>query len=74
MNIPYPLFHLLLRIWAVFDSDPPFTVNQLEALVAPDEFETIDWPAVFSVKSTPFAEAIDETFNDPSYSKIKLEF
>jgi hypothetical protein len=65
---------VLLKIWGIFDSDPPFTTNQLEALVTPDEFETIDWPVLFSVKSTPFSQAIDETFNDPTYSHIKLKF
>jgi hypothetical protein len=26
------------------------------------------------VRSTPFAKAIDETFNDPKYSNVVLEF
>jgi nucleoside-diphosphate-sugar epimerase len=74
VKIPYGLFHFLLRMWAVFDADPPFTTQQLEALVAKDEFEVIDWPGMFGVRYTPFAEAIDETFNDPRYSQIELEF
>lgn len=74
IHIPYWLFATLLRIWAVFDSDPPFTVAQLKALVTPDVFEVIDWPGIFGVKATPFAEAIRETFLDPTYSKIELEF
>lgn len=74
LNIPYWLFHSLLSFWAVFDRDPPFTTQQLAALVARDEFEVIDWPGVFSVVSTPFAQAIDETFNDPAYSRIVLDF
>jgi nucleoside-diphosphate-sugar epimerase len=74
LSIPYSLFYVLLKIWGIFDSDPPFTTNQLEALVTPDEFETIDWPVLFGVKSTPFSQAIDETFNDPTYSHIKLKF
>jgi nucleoside-diphosphate-sugar epimerase len=74
LNIPYPLFYFLLKIWAFFDKNPPFTADQLKALVAHDEFEIINWPAVFEIKSTPFARAIDQTFNDPVYSKITLEF
>ncbi|MHB8321198.1 MAG: NAD-dependent epimerase/dehydratase family protein [Acidithiobacillus sp.] len=74
VHIPYWLFAGLLRTWAVFDSDPPFTVPQLKALVTPDIFEVIDWPGIFAVKATPFAEAIRETFLDPTYSKIELEF
>ena len=74
VHIPYGLFATLLRVWAVFDRDPPFTVSQLKALVTPDTFEVIDWPGIFGVKATPFAAAIQETFLDPTYSKIELEF
>ena len=74
VKIPYGLFHALLSVWALFDKNPPFTTQQLEALVAKDEFEVTDWPGQFGVHSTPFAAAIDETFNDPRYSKFALEF
>ena len=74
LHIPYRLFHLLLRTWALFDRDPPFTAAQLQALVAHDEFEVIDWPSIFDVRPTPFAQAIDATFNDPEYGDIALEF
>ena len=74
VKIPYGLFHALLSVWALFDKNPPFTTQQLEALVAKDEFEVTDWPGQFGVNSTPFAAAIDETFNDPRYSKFALEF
>lgn len=72
--IPYTLFYSLLWIWACFDKSPPFTTQQLAALVAKDEFEIIDWPAIFNVSRTPFANAIQETFNDPIYSQVTLEF
>ena len=74
LNIPYFVFYLLLKIWALFDKNPPFTADQLQALVAHDEFEVIDWPDIFKVEPTPFNKAIDETFNHPAYSKIVLEF
>lgn len=74
VRIPYFLFWLLLRIYAVFDRDPPFTTTQLEALVTPDVFEIIDWPTIFGVRPTPLRVALDETFCDPVYSKIVLEF
>jgi len=64
----------LLAVWAIFDKNPPFTTQQLAALTAKDEFEVIDWPGIFGVKYTPFAAAIEETFNDPVYSKVVLEF
>lgn len=74
VRIPYSLFYVLLWVWALFDKNPPFTTQQLAALVAKDEFEVIDWPGIFGVRSTPFAEAIDETFSDPQYSQVVLEF
>ena len=74
LRIPYNLFQLLLWLWGLFDRNPPFTTQQLAALTAGDEFEIIDWPAIFQVKSTPFTAAVEETFNDPRYSKVELEF
>lgn len=74
VKIPYGLFHALLWTWALFDKTPPFTTQQLAALVAKDEFEVIDWPGMFGVPYTPFVKAIDETFNDARYNHIILEF
>lgn len=74
VHIPYSLFWLLLRVYAVFDRDPPFTTKQLEALVTPDSFEVIDWPRLFDVRSTPLDEALAATFNDPKYSGVVLDF
>ncbi len=74
VKIPYALFYGLLKTWALFDKNPPFTADQLKALVAHDEFEVIDWPDIFKVNATPFSQAIDETFNDPTYSNVTLEF
>lgn len=73
-KIPYNLFYALLWIWGQFDKNPPFTTQQLAALSAKDEFEIIDWPGLFGVPYTPFATAINETFNDPTYGKVDLEF
>lgn len=74
VKIPYSLFYALLWTWALFDKNPPFTTQQLAALIAKDEFEVIDWPGKFGVPLTPFKAAIQETFNDPLYSDIVLEF
>lgn len=74
LTIPYGLFAFMLRAYAIFDRDPPFTVNQLEALVTPDIFEVIDWPGIFGVQATPLREALVKTYLDPSYSHITLEF
>ncbi|WP_118182397.1 NAD-dependent epimerase/dehydratase family protein [Paraburkholderia phosphatilytica] len=74
VRIPYGLFYVLLKIYALFDRNPPFTADQLKALTAGDEFEVIDWEGIFGIRATPFARAMDETFNDPTYSQIALEF
>ena len=74
VHIPYSLFYSLLWLWAVFDKNPPFTTQQLAALCAKDEFEVMDWPKEFGWPYTPFKQAVDETFNDPQYSQVVLEF
>ena len=74
VRIPYGLFYVLLKIYALFDKNPPFTADQLKALTAGDEFEVIDWQGIFNIKATSFSNAMDETFNDPVYSQIALEF
>ena len=74
VKIPYTLFFMLIWVWGLFDKNPPFTTQQLAALSAKDEFEVIDWPSIFGVPYTPFTSAINETFNDPTYSKVVLKF
>lgn len=74
LRIPYSAFYVLLWVWGLFDKNPPFTTQQLAALSANDEFEVIDWPGMFGVPYTPFKAAVDETFNDPRYSGVVLEF
>ena len=74
VRLPYGVFWTLLKVYALIDRDPPFTTSQLAALVIPETFEVIDWPAIFGVRSTPIAEALRETFQHPVYSKVVLEF
>jgi nucleoside-diphosphate-sugar epimerase len=74
VKIPYHLFFVLLWVWGLFDKNPPFTTQQLAALTAKDEFEVINWPGIFGVPYTSFSDAIHETFCDPRYSKVVLEF
>lgn len=74
LRIPYGLFFGLLWIWERFDRNPPFTTQQLAALSAKDEFAVIDWPGIFGVTRTPFAQAVHETFNHPRYSQVVMEF
>jgi nucleoside-diphosphate-sugar epimerase len=74
VKIPYRIFDLLLRAYALFDRNPPFTTQQLAALVIPEEFEMIDWPSIFGVKQTPWIEALRRTFQEMPYCEVVLEF
>jgi nucleoside-diphosphate-sugar epimerase len=74
LHVPYGLFRTLLATYARFDYDPPFTTKQLEALVLPETFPVTDWPARFGVRATPLREALEETFLDPAYCGVVLDF
>jgi uncharacterized protein YbjT (DUF2867 family) len=74
LRIPFFAFRMLLRLYALFDPDPPFTTRQLAALALPELFEVIDWPALFNVTPTPIGRALDETFRVRPYCDIELRF
>jgi len=74
LKIPYSLFWFLIATYGLFSSDPPFTTSQLKALTAKDEFELIPWWDIFDTEATSFSDAIKETFCDPDYSGIVLDF
>jgi nucleoside-diphosphate-sugar epimerase len=73
VHIPFGLFRLLLRVYAVFSGKPPFTASQLDALTAGDDFSGVDTEAVFGVRQTAFADAVRESYCDPRYSSIVLK-
>jgi nucleoside-diphosphate-sugar epimerase len=73
-KVPYSLFWAVLKLNALFDRNPAFTVKQLEALVTPDLFEVIDWPSIFGIRATALQQALNITFRDPVYSKVVLAF
>ena len=74
IHIPYLFFFFLLKIWALFDRNPPFTVYQLRALVLPETFPSSKWESIFNVKPTKFEQAAKKTFADSKYKHIKLRF
>jgi nucleoside-diphosphate-sugar epimerase len=73
IHIPYGLFYILLKIYAIFSRKPPFTADQLKALTAGDQFIGVNTQKIFGVKQTPFEDAIRETFCNELYSKIILK-
>ncbi|GAA0284289.1 hypothetical protein GCM10009127_27200 [Alteraurantiacibacter aestuarii] len=74
VRVPYWSFWLMLKSYGLLGRNPPFTIKQLKALITPDIFEVIDWPGIFGVRATPLQQALDETFGDPTYSQVALEF
>lgn len=74
VRVPYGAFWCMLKAYAAVDRDPPFTTRQLQALVIPEVFEVIDWPGLFGVRATPLRDALHETFRDPRFGSIALEF
>ncbi len=73
INIPYGLFYVLLKIYAIFSNKPPFTASQLKSLTAGDHFSGVNTQKVFGITQTPFEKAIYETFCDIRYNKIVLK-
>jgi nucleoside-diphosphate-sugar epimerase len=73
LPIPYGLFHVLLRAYALVSDRPPFTADQLTALTAGDEFTGVDLEATFGFSPTPLAQAFEETFCDKEYARYVVE-
>jgi nucleoside-diphosphate-sugar epimerase len=74
VHLPITFFGFLLQLWALISRQPAFTRSQLQALTAGDEFEVIDWPAIFSVSPTPLSEALRISYNDPRYATVEIPF
>lgn len=72
VHIPVGLFAALLRLYALFSRQPPFTADQLRALTAGDDFSGVDTHETFGVRQTPFEDAVRESYCDPEYSGIVL--
>ena len=73
LPVPYGLFSWLLKTYALFDRNPPFTAQQLAALVIPELFDSVDWPQEFGVAPTPLAVALERTFRERPYCDVVLE-
>ncbi len=74
IKMPITVFKFLLKMYSIFDKNPPFTSDQAEALITPETFPKIDWPSIFKVENTTFKEAVTKTYKNNKYSKIKMEF
>ncbi len=73
VHIPVGLFRGLLRLYALFSRKPPFTADQLDALMAGDRFSGVDTREVFGVEQMPFEDAVRESYCDERYAHVLLE-
>jgi len=62
--IPVGLFKFLIWFYGLFSRNPPFTVEQLDALTNNDIFPLNPWWKTFNVKPTPLDKALKETFSN----------
>ncbi|MBI4095613.1 MAG: NAD-dependent epimerase/dehydratase family protein [DPANN group archaeon] len=63
--LPISLFAFLMNAHAKITGNPPFTEDQLKALVAGDVFQPDSWPEIFGVPYTPFETAWREMLTLP---------
>jgi nucleoside-diphosphate-sugar epimerase len=67
LPVPRAAFSVALWLAARLWRRPPFTKEQLEALVAGDDFPVDGWTEHFGVRYTPFREALREVYASPRY-------
>ena len=67
LPVPLPLFGAVLSMGAWILRRPPFTKEQLEALVAGDDFPVDGWAETFGVRYTPFRDGLREVYASPRY-------
>lgn len=74
LKIPVPLFDAILKSAGRVMKNPPFTSQQLHALVIPEVFPIIDWPAIFQVQETNLSAAFERSFVHRHPLEEKLNF
>ncbi len=60
--VPVLLFEWAMRVYGWFSSRPPFTPDQLKALLAGDEFPVEPWWDEFGVEYTTVADGFAQTY------------
>ncbi|RJQ17658.1 NAD(P)-dependent oxidoreductase [Candidatus Woesearchaeota archaeon] len=68
---PVPLFRLLLKAYAWMLRRPTITADQLDALLAGDEFPVKQWNKTFKVPYTSFKKGIRYMYQSPNYQHSK---
>jgi nucleoside-diphosphate-sugar epimerase len=71
LPVPLPLFAAALRLYGAGTRRPAVTGEQLDALIAGDDFPVEDWPAAFAVPYTAFRDGLRLTFASPRYAHTR---
>lgn len=69
--IPLPLFARMLTLYSFITRKTVFTPEQMQALIAGDEFPIDNWSKTFHVPYTPFKHAIWQTWHSPQSKYAK---
>jgi len=69
LPVPLPLFSAALGLTGRVLRRPRFTRDQLDALVAGDDFAVEGWSEAFDVRYTPFREGLREVYASPAYPR-----
>jgi uncharacterized protein YbjT (DUF2867 family) len=67
LPVPLPIFGAALKTVALVRRRPAFTKDQMDALVAGDDFPVDDWTEAFGVRYTPFREGLKQVYASPRY-------
>ncbi len=67
VNIPIPLFIVMLKSYSFLTRKKPFVPDQLRALTAGDDFPVTPWEKEFRVRYTPFEQGIKKMLKSPYY-------
>ncbi len=70
LPLPVPLFAFLMNAYAAITGNPPFTEDQLNALLAGDIFKGDWWWDEFGVSCTKFEHAFRDMIARPEYKYI----
>ena len=72
LPLPLAFFRVALRIQLLLLRKAIFTVEQLDALTAGDDFPVDDWPGVFGVPVTSFRDAATRVYTTDDDLRVKL--
>jgi nucleoside-diphosphate-sugar epimerase len=73
LPVPLPFFRAALRMQLHMLRNPIFTVEQLDALTAGDDFPVDNWPQTFGVPFTPFRAAAPRVYTTDDDLRSRLD-